>query len=367
MARLQAVAQALYYPTPPRVAAAIARHLVPVRRSGGAHTFRALDPCAGTGEPLAVITRSLGAETYGIEIHEQRAEEARHRLDRVLHTSAFTVRLSNGAFSLLFCNPPYDDAAEGRRLEHAFLTAMTRALAPGGVLVFLVPQRQLARSARYLAGHYHDFRAYRFPDPEFARFGQVVLFAVRKPQPGADAAAQAQLDAWAGAALAPLPDEPPPGATATVPPVRRGDLLFATLFFDSAEAAQEARRRGVWTQAAFAEQVWPPDEQPIRPLMPLRKGHLAQLIAAGLLNNLALYGGGQRLLVKGSTRKELVPVETADEHTTIEREVLRTTVVTLDLDTGAFEVIEDGRGAARPAPSSRAPATTAEPAQQVEA
>jgi hypothetical protein len=128
------------------------------------------------------------------------------------------------------------------------------------------------------------------------------------------------------------------------------------------EAAQEARRRGVWTQAAFTEQVWPPDERPVRPLMPLRKGHLAQLIAAGLLNNFAACGKGRRLLVKGGTRKELVPVETDDEHTNIERAVLRTTVVTLNLDTGTFEVIEDGRTAVHPAPIRLAP--TAERAKQ---
>jgi predicted RNA methylase len=349
------------------VAAALARHLTPAGQRGGAHTIRALDPCAGTGEPLAVITQALGAETYGIEIHEQRAEQARRRLDRVLHTSAFTVRLSNGAFSLLMLNPPYDEASEGRRLEHAFLTAMTRALAPGGVLVFLVPQRQLALSARYLSSHYQDFRAYRFPDPEFGRFGQVVLFATRKPQPGADPAVQEQLDAWAEAALEPLPDEPPPGATTAVPLVRCGDVLFATLFFDPAAAAAEAQRRGVWTQPTFTEQVWPPDDRPVRPLMPLRKGHLAQLIAAGLLNNLALYEDGQRLLVKGGTRKELVPVETDDEHTTIEREVLRTTVVTLDLDTGDFEVVEDGRSAARPPSLSVVPATTSDVAERAAA
>jgi hypothetical protein len=28
------------------------------------------------------------------------------------------VRLANGAFSLLALNPPYDEASDGRRLEH---------------------------------------------------------------------------------------------------------------------------------------------------------------------------------------------------------------------------------------------------------
>lgn len=86
----------------------------------------------------------------------------------------------------------------------------------------------------------------------------------------------------------------------------------------------------------------------MRPLMPLRRGHLAVLIAAGFLNNILLEAdpsasSGQaprRLAVKGRTYKELVPVESGDPEVEIEREVLRTSVVALDLRTGRFEVIE---------------------------
>lgn len=82
----------------------------------GAWMIRALDPCAGTGEALAVIASALGAETYGSELHDGRAKAASERLDRVLHTSAFSTRLAHGAFSLLFANPPYDQDTETRRL-----------------------------------------------------------------------------------------------------------------------------------------------------------------------------------------------------------------------------------------------------------
>jgi hypothetical protein len=74
--------------------------------------------------------------------------------------------------------------------------------------------------------------------------------------------------------------------------------------------------------------------------MPLRRGHLAVLIAAGFLNNILLEAGGRRVLVKGRTYKETVPVESDDPDVEIEREVLRTSVVALDLRSGRFEVIE---------------------------
>jgi single-stranded DNA-binding protein len=78
--------------------------------------------------------------------------------------------------------------------------------------------------------------------------------------------------------------------------------------------------------------------------MPLRRGHLAVLIAAGFLNNILLESDGRRVLVKGRTYKESVPVESGDPEVEIEREVLRTSVVALDLRTGYFDVIEQARG-----------------------
>jgi len=338
MARLASQAVAGFFPTPPRVVSALCRRIVPANDSSK-RVIRVLDPCAGTGEPLAALARALGAESYGIEINEERAEQCRTRLDHVLATSAFTVRLANGAFSLLALNPPYALDDEKRRLEHAFLTSLSRALRPGGVLLFLIPQRRLTVSARYLAAHYTGFRAYRFPDPEYAAFQQIVVLATKKAQPTLDPETQARLEACSSADLPPLPDEPE-GAPLGVPALPRGEILFAPLTFDPTVAAREAQRHGVWTQAAFAEQLWPPDEQPVRPLMPLRRGHLALLIAAGLLNNVVLRQDDRRVLVKGRTRKEMVPVESDDEDTEIQRERLRTSIVVMDLDSGAIEIVE---------------------------
>ncbi|HXH20628.1 MAG TPA: hypothetical protein VNN10_01270, partial [Dehalococcoidia bacterium] len=124
--------------------------------------------------------------------------------------------------------------------------------------------------------------------------------------------------------------------------LRTGPLLFASQFFDPEAAAREAREHGLWTSPALGERLWPTEERPVRPLMPLRRGHLAVLIAAGFLNNILLEADGRRLLAKGRTYKELVPVESGDPEVEIEREVLRTSVVALHLRTGRFEVIHQG-------------------------
>ena len=117
-------------------------------------------------------------------------------------------------------------------------------------------------------------------------------------------------------------------------------VLFTSQIFDPEAAAEEARRSGLWANAALADRLWPAEERRVRPLMPLRRGHLAVLIAAGFLNNILLEASGRRVLVKGRTYKETIPVESDDPDVEIEREVLRTSVVALDLRSGRFEVIE---------------------------
>lgn len=341
MARLESTAKAGFYPTPERVAAAISAHLA-ATPAGARRTIRLLDPCAGMGAAATAVGRALGAETFGVELNEERAAAARDCLDHVLGASAFAVRLANGAFSCLYLNPPYSEDSEHGRLEHAFLTALTRALCANGLLILLIPQVRLAVSARYLAGHYGGFAAYRFPDPEYAPFRQLVLFARRKAQPLADAAAQARLEAWSRSALPPLPDLPAGTPSYRAPSLPAGDILFGSLFFDPQQAAAEAWRRGVWAQPQVAEQLWPPEERPVRPLLPLRRGHLALLIAAGLLDNVAMEADGRRVLVKGRTRKVFVERESSDPDTAVEREVLETGVVVLDLRTGELERVEQG-------------------------
>ena len=69
--------------------------------------------------------------------------------------------------------------------------------------------------------------------------------------------------------------------------------------------------------------------------MPLRRGHLAMLVAAGFLDNLELEAEGRRIVVKGRTSKEMILVETTPEKE-IYRERLRTSIVALDLHGGAI-------------------------------
>ena len=336
--RLAAQAKGGYYPTPLRVVDLLTQLIdSPSTYGRPGQTLRVLDPCCGGGDALAQLAdglrraNSLPVETYGVELHRDRAEEAGELLDRALACDLFATSIANGVFGVLLLNPPYDYDSEDKRTEHAFLTHCTRYLADGGLLVFIVPKQRLSVSARYLASHYRDLRCWAFPYPEREAFDQVVLLGYRKAEPSPDPRSEGQVRAWAEGEPEELYDGgyrvyDPPGAVA-------GDILFATRTVDPLAAVAEARRSGLWASPDITDTLWPVGDHRARPLMPLRRGHLAMLVAAGFLDNLALESEGRRVLVKGRTGKEKVLAEET-EHTEVYREKLKTTVVALDLDSG---------------------------------
>ena len=211
-----------YYPTPPRVIDYVRSLLFAPVRYGRQRDqiVRFLDPCCGPGDALRqladAMNRHVPIETYGVELHTERAQEAAEQLDHALSSDLFRCSIANRTFNLLWLNPPYDHDREDKRVEHAFLTHSTRYLEPDGVLVYIIPRAQVPTSARFLTTNYRRVRAWSFPEPEVEAFDQVVVIGARKPQPRPDARAMQDL-------IASIDDphtaEPRPGAG-----VRRGHV-----------------------------------------------------------------------------------------------------------------------------------------------
>ncbi len=337
--RLAAQFKGGFYPTPPRVVELVASLMQARTVTRGETTLRILDPCCGAGEALADLASRIGrpdgasVETFGVELHAERAKEAEARLDHALGTDLFQTAIANGAFGLLYLNPPYDDDSgeEEKRVEMRFLRHCTRYLCEQGLLVFVVPRRRLAECARYLASHYRSLRVWAFPEPEREAFDQVVVTGIRK--------AEAMYDQYAAVALQEAIEgnldelHPHRYPVYNAPATADGEVLFATRTVDPVAAAEESRRSGLWVSTTVTDALWPAEDQRTRPLMPLRRGHLAMLVAAGFLDNLQLEGEDGRILVKGRTSKEMLLVETTRAKE-VYRERLRTTVVALDLDLG---------------------------------
>ena len=87
--------------------------------SAGENETKSFDVVANDTEVDTGDTKTLDTTLGAILV-----TSANGQINGIDATSAFSVRLANGAFSLLWLNPPYDADDEKRRLEHAFLTGL---------------------------------------------------------------------------------------------------------------------------------------------------------------------------------------------------------------------------------------------------
>lgn len=332
MARLNAQIKMEYYPTPPRVVELIAAFVSRPLPAG----VRLLDPCAGRGEALAQLAALLGgAETCGVELNADRAIEAKARLTRALACGYSELRAPANAFHLLFLNPPYD-WENGRRMELLFLQHANAKgwLQAGGLLVWIVPEHVARRedARKLLAAWYEGLSIFRFPDPEYAAFEQVVVL-------GAQRARRAAAPPWE------IPEELPILGTQGNPYALPAPAPLPRFYFHpAAPSAEDLQELAARAPRDFPEIAAPPAplETQVRPLLPLRSGHLAMFLGAGMVNNCELRRDGQRLLVKGRTVKV---VDERQEPTeggtrTVQTERLLSRIRTLDLESGAVETLE---------------------------
>lgn len=305
--RLEGKSKAGFYPTPPRVAELILDALIP---DG---TPAVLDPCAGEGDALLLAARRLKARAYGVELSRERAKKAASKGLRVHQGDTFTFR--GEGFSLLWLNPPYDHG-EGERLELSFLKHWTPALKPEGVLVYIIPESVLKDTETYLSSHYEVKGVWRFPEPEYQAFKQVVVLATRwqEPVPPHSLSIQGSLPASITLVV--------PGGYAT---------LQRLSHLDEAEVLSALDKSPLFEEDGTEMQ---------QPLLPLKNAHLALLLAGGLMDNQVVRFKGKPYLVRGEVRKVEVTLEETENGRTreITRERFQVQVVALGLLDG--EILE---------------------------
>jgi SAM-dependent methyltransferase len=305
-----------YFPLPEAEARRIRQHLV-----FPASSFTALDPCAGEGKALAVITEGTGGQRCGIELDAYRAEEARQRLDQVIYGDCFDVECKVESFSCALVNPPYDNAPDrdgvGQRLEALFLQHTYRWLKPGGVLILVIPVAQLALCGNLLSVQFKDVQVYRLSEPEGVQYKQVVVFAVRRTRRERERLQEREISGLRlgyGSksrnfdALPVLTNQPQ--RIYAVPEANPVELAHRGLPLDEIEdllpqspAYRQARR------ILFA----PEARGKGRPLTPLHQGHVAVLATSGLLDG--NFGEGKlRHLARWQAVKTVLRLEEEDEN-----------------------------------------------------
>jgi len=340
MARLEAIARALYFPTPDRVIGLIA-DTVQLTDSDGAAL---LDPCAGEGHAAAELARRWSVLAHGIELHKERANIAAsvlawarqgsyHQLTAIdssgkpLNPEAYPPNEAARPFGILFLNPPYDEGADETgtpmRQEIEFLRATTPLLAPGGMLVFIAPRKILKVKTflEYVRSHYCDIRAYAFPAPEVDAFDQVVVFARRtRGYAYGDTSALDDVEE-----LPSLETAEPYALHVPVAPVQ------VALVGRAPESYAPDEEEGAWLAQQWIAHTGESAAHELAPLVAPRPGHQAMLLAAGVLNGLELAG----TLVKGGSRKVTTVIE--GENETIKRERIASYLSVLDLRTGVLD------------------------------
>jgi hypothetical protein len=295
------------------------------------------------------------------ELEAQRAQALDQRLqwhDQVFAGDCFRLLPSSPAgtgCTVLYLNPPYDQDPEHRRLEQRFLARFTSHLHPGsGILLYLVPPPALAASARFLATHYLDVRAWRLPDPEFQNFRQILLVARRGSQalPEPSRFQESALLSWAERPerLPVLPEVcPEPIEVDAAPqPAYQLDYRLESLDFSAGLEtfrALEAAPTGSHLDARALRGARFPTAVPPRP------AHLALALTSGMINGRRIQPDDlprhPPLLVKGAvvhTRVEVSRRRNGEGEVTgvveVERPELRLTI--LRLDTYAFHRLTQG-------------------------
>jgi hypothetical protein len=270
-----------------------------------AEQFSSLDPCCGEGDALAGMVTGTSAITYGVELDHQRAQESKTRLHHVLRCGIEETRIQHRCCSLLLLNPPYDELtleeeadAKTERQERAFLRMTVPYLIPGGLLVYIIPQNRLDRDvARLLASRFERTNVFRFPDPEYDDFRQIIVFGVRKTDNALDEQGASRLQRIPKAELPRLTDNTDIKYQV---PVSGPLTLFRSMLIDLEDLKKHMAQSALWKR--FAVLTTRSELRVPRPPLPLHSGHLGLLLAAGKLDGI-MGTGEDTHLVKGSVRK----------------------------------------------------------------
>ncbi|MBU1750376.1 MAG: class I SAM-dependent methyltransferase, partial [Chloroflexi bacterium] len=334
MSRLRNVAEAGYVATPPAHFRRIAAQVAP---GDGASWL--LDPCAGAAQIGRALANRWHLRLAAIEINQERGRWVRRRADHAVINDALNEKFECGheQFVAVYSNAPYDRDDQNNRLEWRFLQRYREALCPEGLLIYVIPGYRMLQDDAiipHLAQFYHDFRLFTLPEPNPYR--QVILYARRRELRDTNTR---EVVAWLKDTLqfGPPPLLPDTCDDPYVLPARpRNYVRLRGQELDLDQLRLDGQRGGLTLDDLFQDAV----EINTRVVMPLKKGHLASIMAAGLLDNSRVDDD----IIRGSVRQAEEEQETDDDDVTITRTVYYPRVVTFNPQTGEFHILEESSG-----------------------
>ena len=336
--RLAAQLRGGFYPAPPQAVAHAATFLNPPARA----PFALLDPCAGEGAALHQLGELLGcppAMLFAIELDDGRAARVRTALPdaRVLApASFFGCRASRNSFSLIWLNPPFDDAYGGHRVEDQFLRTATDWLMPGGVMALVCPEDvagEYSETRRHFATFYENCRIVPFPH-EHRTFNEVIVFGQKSAWLRGDEDGTASWEAV----------QAPRGFVYPIPP-GPGPRIFQKV------EPTESELERLLAHSPLRTHLTTPPELPLpSPPLALGVGHVALLLASGQLDGVVQPEGQHPHVVRGTSRKrpyvaDVTETDNPDGSTTKTTlaEKIELVVRTVDL-TGRLRTLQEAAG-----------------------
>jgi len=284
-----------YYPRPDRIVEKIrARITIPNDTK-----LAVLDPCCGEGLALERFTSGSTAVRYGIEPDNGRFKAASEKLDCVLHSSIEDCKVANKSFSLVWLNPPYDwehlDGGSGKKCERKEILFLKRCIpwiAPGGILVYIIPETIWNDPLRKLLAYKFDnIEAWRIPEPDYSDSEQMVVIGQRKEKD------------FLGALPVIGEIEDFLNAKHLVPASNPEVKLFQTTRVSLEEIQRLVPHSPCWKTFLEKARGWTKGtDRRRRPPLPLHAGHLSLMLAAGVLDGV-VGNNGDSHVVKGKVTK----------------------------------------------------------------
>lgn len=276
-----------YYPCPAAAMDVLARYLSP----DDPNKTHILDPCAGEGIALKRLGIALGIpekNLWAIELDRQRGETLRGLMPeaKVLSPcSFFDAGIRARSLSLIYCNPPFDDsAAVGKRIEEQFLERMGWLLVENGVLAFVCPAHVTQRASFRLLLREWFYDLFAIPWPEGAgSSGEMFIVGRARALPEPEAPS-----AGLQGEAAPLPVPKSPGCGQK---------------FKKTGLTEEEIELCIGKSPLLNRLVPQAHSGIVSPPMALGTGHLALLLASGVLDGIVQPPGEPPHIVRGTVRK----------------------------------------------------------------
>jgi SAM-dependent methyltransferase len=347
--RLEGQAKMGFYPTPPIVADQIL-NILDIRPE-----CCVLDPCCGEGAVLADFKRRFGVETFGVELDAIRFEKAEKVADHVLNCDSVNeLKAEKMSYDVLWENPPYDwDVTEddSQRLEKTFYKAHKGLVSPHGIIVFLIPFGVL-QSCVNLLSRLRELRVFAFPEQEYKVFKQLVIIGRQYLHTDEDENYKTN-QKYLKSIIRDIPAETAYEILETTEQAAlKGEKLykvertgnrvtFRSKRIDPEEVyglVQTSKLSGLLGELQTIQTI-----NTITPISPLTDGHLAMLLASGMMDGEFIGSDGDRYVVKGSVKSGVSESEELSEDGKAAKITQRTNytivVKSINLTQGTMEII----------------------------